>query len=199
LASLDRWKKDPRTDQVWSDIQINAQKKHPGNFVYCSKAFAEQFIHLVLGLREIVEAEGRRRKKWEAYRRHAGTAERLAKFLMLEAKDPWDLPHVIPFDEPLARQLLKAAELWRTAATPTNEPGTMRVSRQHTGEREKRVSFMNWMSKEMKEFCGRPMDNEVAVLTEIDQVKSARSPTTRSGRRRSSTSGSKRSRSKRSG
>jgi len=187
---IDRWNDHPRADEIWSKIQDKAQERHPNNAFYASPRFAKFFVRCVLATRSIAEGLDQRREQRDQYLKHAEQAESLAEFL--SNLPEIGMPPPIPFGMQLAQSLQQAAKLLRVFANPRNVPGLMRISIKDVNGSRTRVAFMNWMSHEIVGICGEPMDDVVGVLNDIsfdlpevttlDQVKSARSPTTRAGR-----------------
>jgi hypothetical protein len=91
-------------------------------------------------------------------------------------------PPPIPFSEPLAQMLKKAAKILRREAEVSwTTPGQIRVSRSNRDRL--RVAFTSMVSNDLHGITGRWLDEQVAVLAEIalnagdittDQVRWAR-------------------------
>jgi hypothetical protein len=112
---------------------------------------------------------------------------KLARLLLSPPPFPVSFPRVMEFQDLNREQ----AGIFRQLAGSTPSP-TVRVTRQRKSR--ERTSFMRPMVNLMKETCGKPRYNDVAMLTNIafpdidtskDQVRlAATQATTRSGRRR---------------
>jgi hypothetical protein len=166
----------------WNTIQTKARKGRSG--VYAESGF---FISYVLQIRRIAESINEEHLERPRHLMHAAQAESLVKFLRQVGR--------IQTPEPIDLQLCELLELrareWRNPSEVYTFFGPIRVSRNNREGSRQRIAFMNAMSSYMEDVCGQPLDNVVATLsdiafwprtTTIDEVQSARKPTTRSGR-----------------
>jgi hypothetical protein len=176
---LERWVGDTRANAVWSKIEVGLHKKH-GEF---ADGFKRPFIYEVLAILANYGPNA------TAFLKQAQNAESLASFL----RGPTSRPHlpllansdalVVSFTE-VARELRKLAENQKKA-------GLKQVSRQDRNRSRARVNFMRSVGELLMAFCGQFLDDAGIFLTDIafpgqettlDQIRSSRRPTTRTGR-----------------
>ena len=141
------------------------------------------FIQEVLGIKHIAGSVEVLRNEFPAYRENAERAEKLADFL--DQKSDWPPPPV-----PRALQFVPhlretASELRRLAKHNVG------VSRKNQKGSRQRVFFMRKMAELFSEICQGSLDEQVRILTEIafperettiNEVRSARRPTTSKAR-----------------
>ena len=99
------------------------------------------------------------------YSHHAAMAENLLKLL----REPLGagLPPPIPVSDDFLQQLEHVARRLRLAE-PENAPSGMKVSPLDRRDSSRvRVAFMSLMSADLLALCGRRLDEEVRLLTEI--------------------------------
>jgi hypothetical protein len=187
---LNDWMATPDAEKLWQKLQDTAQARNPDNPLYSSDVFARLFVRDCLAARSISDGIEKRWRDRDTYLKRAEQAEDLASFF-----DALPSPSPVPN---LSASLRNAAAILRSFVGPRNRRGTMRISRKNIDGSRARVAFMNWMSQEMERICAQPFDDVVARLTDIafprseqtttlDQVKSARTATTRASRSRGST------------
>ena len=177
-AHLKRWADDDRADEVWDSIKYAAQKRG-------RPLTPKMFIGQILSARSAAELIDRRRTERHRYRRFARQMVEVAKFL--RERPSGGGPPPIPFSEPLAQMLKRAAKILRREAEVSwTTPGQIRVSRSNRDRL--RVAFTSMVSNDLYGITDRWLDEQVAVLAEIamnardittDQVRRARQPTHR--------------------
>jgi hypothetical protein len=170
---------DPDIEQIWTGLEkvCGAQEN----------LIMRVFIREVLVLKRLAGAAD----DWPDFVPYAKKAESLAAFLKGSGQLPPPLPMpgicgTVVLLETIASKLRERAQLSRIRASRQDIDG----SRPHT-------LFMALMSLSMQDLFGRPLDNEVAQLTNIlfplrmatqETVRSARRPMTRRGRKTKRTS-----------
>jgi hypothetical protein len=188
---LARWAADDRAEEIWKTIQAQAI----GPFPIRDNKWIEPLDHFVLSVLLVRKAAANIddiRRRWEKkrarYRQLAIDAERLAQFY---SNALIGAPSTRSREDQriqLRAEIYKEdAEIMRKLAA--KGPKSLRVSRIDRNGSRQRVAFMYAMSRFVTTFCGQPLDNIVAVLTDIafpsceatslDQVRSARRDSTR--------------------
>lgn len=191
---LARWEADDRADEIWKTIQAKAIGPFPTQDNKWTEPL-ELFVVSVLLARKTASNIDDLYRRWERkrirYHQLAIHAERLAQFYK-------DALIGAPSKASRADQRMRLrAEIYgedvqimrRLAA---RRPKVLRISRMDRNGSRKRVEFMYLMSRSMMHLCGKPLDSIVAVLTDIafpgpeatslEQVRSARRESTRTGR-----------------
>jgi hypothetical protein len=177
-AHVGRWINDGRADDIWSVIAAGMRK---GNRVIPDEFTAIFFIGEVLAMRGFAHHPGIRVQ----YLERAKDAERLANFLVgVDRGLPPPLPDY-PNYEQLALNLRELAKRLRDQDARRKEIGLLRTSRKRGTA--PRLTFIRLVSNLLTEICGRPLDREVAFLTQIafsdreidvNLVRHARQPAT---------------------
>jgi hypothetical protein len=184
---LQRWADDPRTNELWDKVQTKLAPRLDelvSDRFFVNEILARFFINEILAIRRVVQSAELLRNQAAAYRLNAERAEKLANFL--DPKSSWPPPPV-----PSA---LKFVPALREAARELRrlEDHDVGVSRKDQNGSRERVMFMRDTTELFIRICGRPLDDVVAALTDIafpghettlDQVRSARRPSTSKGRR----------------
>jgi hypothetical protein len=201
---LQRWLTDYADDPAWDKLITAANRfKKSGTFRHLS------LIWYALRARRLAEDAGsgidplyvERRKTRKELLDLAKSADALARYWhRAQAKSavlaPWFPPFPVPFEQVLQFQEFNAAQaecLRRIAGRP---PRPTRISRQGRSAKRKQTRefgvFMRTIVGFMREICGRPQLDVVAMLANVgfpeadfttDDVRTATQPTTRSARR----------------
>jgi len=189
-AHLARWANDDRAEGIWEKVQQLAHEP-VGSFDPL-----QGLIAAVLSARLAAEIA---KPTHEILRRHRERSARyleLAKQLEALAQTWRRMANRDNLRSEFALKKAKAhgleARAWRKLAEKAAPPTRFSVSRSdRAGSRKQRV-FMQLVSYFLINLCGRPLDSEVAALndiafdtpeaTSVQQVRSARRPTTRQGR-----------------
>jgi hypothetical protein len=185
LGRWAEWTADGSWAEDWNTIQARARERVELFGTYAASGF---FIRYVLRVRRIAQSINQEHAERPRHLKHAEQAENLAKFLK-QGNGTLMLPESV--DKQLCRLLEFSARRWREPGEFLTFFGPIRVSRLDRKGSRPRMAFMNAMSGYMEDVCGQPLDNVVATLTDIafqgrpttiEEVRSARKPTTRSGR-----------------
>jgi hypothetical protein len=185
-AFLNRWLADSRADDIWSKIEAKIKSNHGDLFASGLKL---SFIHEILGGLRIADQP----PDAKAMLKQADNAERLAKFLHGPGSKPQ--PPFLPNSETLIASLMSASRTFREMAQRQIETGMRQVSRIDRNGSRKRGAFSWCVSETLKHFCGQPLDEAAAFLTDLafpnvetdaDQIRSTRRPRIRAGRARPS-------------
>ena len=176
---LRRWINDDRAEEVWAAVESAMKERHGGDYV---EGFGRVLVREIL----IVRWAARDPDYQVDYLARAQQTGDLARFL---GRRPPPV-HMPKLDELVGA--LRSAELrMREHAKEQKSRGRKRPVRRSSAR--PRVEFMRGVSESLLEFCGRHLDRVAVVLTDIafpdqettvDQVRSARRPTTRASRRR---------------
>jgi hypothetical protein len=178
---LERWVGDTRANAVWSKIEIGLHKKH-GEF---ADGFKRPLIYEVLAILALANYGA----NTTAFLKQAQNAESLASFL----RGPTSRPHppLLPNSDALVVSLTEVASALRKLAENQKKAGLKQVSRQDRNRSRARVNFMRSVGELLMAFCGQFLDDAGIFLTDIafpeqetalDQIRSSRRPTTRTGR-----------------
>jgi hypothetical protein len=180
VAHIKRWLDDPRTEEVWRKI-ASAANAHIG---WLTPTY---LVRNVLSLRGLAQHPA----ALPNYPEHATAAEELAALLAGSAGLPPAAPEILKRFPLLPASLRETAIFLREQAKRQKASGLVRGSRK--AKTQARSLFMYWITHLLTEVCGRSLDNEAAVLTDIafpdaettaDQVRAARRPTSGSSRRK---------------
>ena len=178
-AFLRRWLDDPRAGDVSARI-CTALREKQGDI---ADGLLKIFVHEVLAALEghVVDSK--------ALLKHADSAERLARFL--RGSDERPHPPLFPNSDALISSLNDAVKVLRSLAKSQVDRGFDQVSRVDRDGSRARVAFMRAVGMLLNAFCGRFLD-EVGIFlsdvafpkqeTTLDQLRSARRPTTRDKR-----------------
>jgi hypothetical protein len=181
-AFLERFIADPRSNDIGSKIEAAMDKKH-GEL---AKGLARPLIYEVLAVLAGYATDS------TAFLKQAEKAESLAKFL--RGPDPRRCPPLLPKSEVLISSLKEAARALRQLAKNQVNAGLRQASRTDRNGSRARVNFSRSVSELLLAFCGQFIDEAALFLTDIafpkhettiDQILSARRPTTRAKRRKS--------------
>ena len=181
VAHLERWLDHERAEEIWNILEGAMRKRHGDEF---GESLGQIVIREILGERHAAHDPDLVVNYWA----RADDADSLARFFNR-------LPPPVLMRKPdcasLARSLSKAAQIMRKQAATQKKTG--RTNRARRSPRTPRTLFMAATSNLLKEFSGRFLDEVTVVLTDvafpkqqttIDQVRSARRPTTRGARGR---------------
>src|SRR5262249_23370622 len=185
---LKLWVDAPVGDPIWTTVR----KRLLPSLAEVPELTVEYFIQNVLAIRRSAEAI----EEWPEYLKHAKQAESLARFLRGQESQilPPPMPEIPNFIA-LADSLDMAARAMRERARAVASRYSTVVSQKRRQGNAKRRLFMRTMSHLMTEYCGRPLDSEVAALTNIlfpgadvteESVRGARRPTKAKDRLRAS-------------
>jgi hypothetical protein len=188
---LARWVDDDRAETVWQKIQNFAwgpvQGYDPIDGFIVSVLVARRIANAIPTL---IHADERRKRLSARCLERAHDLDALAK--------TWK--EIGNCNHPNAKLALTRAkkheaeaELWRKFARRPPRKRPFLISRVDRSRSQQQRAFMQLVSKYMIDVCGRPLDDEVAVLndiasgtseaTSVFQARSARRQTTRTGRR----------------
>jgi hypothetical protein len=157
------WTAERLWQEPWTTIQTKATEHGQPFAAYASPQF---FIRYFLQVRRVAESinqartAGRRRLR---DLKQAEQAENLAK--LLRGIGTQALPD--PLDLQLSKLLDFRARRWRDPGELWMGFGPMRISRVDLKGSRPRVAFMNAMSRYMAYVCRQPLDNVVAMLSDI--------------------------------
>jgi hypothetical protein len=191
---LARWEADDRADEIWKTIQAQAIGPFP---IQDNKWIEplELFILSVLLARKAADNIDDVHRRWESkrirYDQLAMNAETLAEFYNKALIGAPSKPSIEDQKMRLRASIYREdAQIMRRLAA--RRPKVLRISRMDRNGSRKRVAFMYLMSTSMMHLCGKPLDSIVASLTDIafpgpeatslEQVRSARRESTRTGR-----------------
>jgi hypothetical protein len=152
-AHLARWLSEPRAEEVWLTIRKHAVDKH-------GVISANWFVAEVLSCRKVAQ----NLELVPQYLTHAKSAETLASFLRGQASLGPPMPN-IPNCLSLAAALDEAARLLREQDVRSAKAGIVKNSRK--SKTRPRIVFVQLLQEIMTAFCGKPLDYEVSVLTDI--------------------------------
>jgi hypothetical protein len=190
---LARWEIDDRAEDVWKTIQIHAFGPIP-----CGPTTFEPldgFIVAVLLARRAADnidnVYRQQRTRRARYLELAKNAERFAKFYKTVLSEPPPIPSIAYKKVRLRAEIYESdAKIMRKLAGKA--PKALRISCEDRKGSRRRVAFMSSISEFISILCGKPLDNVVAILTDIafpgreatslEEVRSARRDTTRIGR-----------------
>src|ERR1700683_4290687 len=182
---LTRWASDEWIDdaaKAWSEIWMKLlDGKLAADTPDQEEGVARVFIREVVATRRVAEAD-----YWPDYAKFADEAESLSKFLGSSLSPDLLLPPMPKFRD-LVPGLQNLAKALREQAR-----NRMHISRENSdGLRPRRV-FVHMISDYFRGCCGRPLNKQVAVLTDIafpgkllttaDDISAILKPTTRAGR-----------------
>ena len=178
---LAQWTGDDRAEEVWSEIEKKLRLRGLADILQDDRyreGVAVVFIRHVLAAKGVAEADR------PDYLKHAAEAESLARFLSGYHSGMNLILPPLPKRRDLVPDLENVARELRDIAKKSTPVSRKRPDRART-------SFMRMISEEIRGMCGKQLDEVVAVLTDeafpdketsLDQVRSARKPTTKKGR-----------------
>jgi hypothetical protein len=188
---LARWAIDDRAEEVWKTIQI-----HAFGPTSCGANRAldpvEAFVVSVLLARRAADNSDNVYRQWQQrrarYLEFAENAERLSKFYRTAMSEPPPIPSTAHKKLRLRAEIYERdAKMMRKLAVKATKG--LRITREDRKGSRRRVAFMSSMSHLTSILCAKPLDNVVAILTDIafprreatslEQVRSARRDTTR--------------------
>jgi hypothetical protein len=184
---LTRWASDEWIDdaaKAWSEIWMKLlDGKLAADTPDQEEGVARTFIREVIATRRVAEAD-----YWPDYAKFADEAESLSKFL--GSSGPPSLGLLLP---PMPRFLDLVPRLQNLAETLREQVrNRMHISRENSDGLRPRRAFVHMISDYFRGCCGRPLNKQVAVLTDIafpgkvlttaDDISAILKPTTRAGR-----------------
>jgi hypothetical protein len=188
---LARWEIDDRAEDVWKTIQINAFGPIPCGPNPTFEPLDGFIVAVLLARRaadNIDNVYRQQRTRRARYLELAENAERFAKFYKTVLSEPPPIPSIAHKKVRLRAEIYESdAKMMRKLAGKA--PKALRISREDRKGSRRRVAFMSSISEFISILCGKPLDNVVAILTDIafpgreatslEQVRSARRDTTR--------------------
>ena len=187
--TLERLRADKRFGEVWQQIELYFQTNdEPGRLIGA-------IIHaarMALEGPNVLKTQQSGIERWRGIKRHAkalhGLLERRMKGLGLVDTRAREVLLSLS-------RLLEAMDQFKVSERdpdPAKLAAAYGLSREFRSARFIPATFMKFMSKDIIDICGKPLDKTVAMLAEIvlktrateGQARSARRPTTRAGRGR---------------
>jgi hypothetical protein len=187
--TLERLRDNERFGLVWHQIEPHFKTKNdPGRLIGA-------IIHaarMALEGPNVLKTQQSGIERWRGIKRHAGALHgllerRMKGFGLVDARAREVLLSL--------SRLLEAMDQFKVSERdpdPAKLAAAYGLSREFRSARFIPATFMKFMSKDIIDICGKPLDKTVAMLAEIvlktrateGQARSARRPTTRAGRGR---------------